>query len=118
MKPLPSYWTFDRFIRELDNDMLKKLMQSQVLKLSEMGIIDTSFIALDSTPVNANTCQNNPKSFAKNKFSRIISLSPTRTANLVFTLPQISIMSVILNTIGVTKIMRRLTALQAYRSLR
>ena len=60
MKPLPSYWTFDRFIRELDNDMLKKLMQSQVLKLSEMGIIDTSFIALDSTPVNANTCQNNP----------------------------------------------------------
>ena len=70
MKPLPSYWTFDRFIRELDNDMLKKLMQSQVLKLSEMGIVDTSFIALDSTPVNANTCQNNPKSFAKNKFSK------------------------------------------------
>jgi len=70
MKPLPSYWTFDRFIRELNNDLLKKLMKSQVLKLSEMGIIDTSFIALDSTPVNANTCQNNPKSFAKNKFSK------------------------------------------------
>lgn len=70
MKPLPSYWTFDRFIRKLDNAFLKKLMQSQVLKLSEMGIIDTSFIALDSTPVNANTRQNNPKSFAKNKFSK------------------------------------------------
>lgn len=70
MKPLPSYWTFDRFIRELNNDLLKKLMKSQVLKLSEMGIIDTSFIALDSTPVNANTRQNNPKSFAKNKFSK------------------------------------------------
>lgn len=50
MKPLPSYWTFDRFIRKLDNVFLKKLMQSQVLKLFEKGIIDTSFIALDSIP--------------------------------------------------------------------
>lgn len=70
MKPLPSYWTLDRFIRKLDNKLLKKLMQSHVLELSEMGIIDTSFIALDSTPINANTCQNNPKSFVKNKFSK------------------------------------------------
>ena len=70
MKPLPSYRTVDRFILELNNDLLKKLMKSQVLKLSKMGIIDTSFIALDSTPVSANTRQNNPKSFAKNKFSK------------------------------------------------
>lgn len=70
MKPLPSYWTFDRFIRNFDNEFLKKLMQSQVLKLSEMGIIDTSFIALDATPISANTHQNNPKSFAKNKFAK------------------------------------------------
>jgi len=69
-KPLPSYWTYDNFILDLDNKLLKKLMQSQVLKLSEMGIIDTSFIALDSTPVSANTHQNNPKSFAKNKFAK------------------------------------------------
>ena len=59
MKPLPSYWTFDRFINKLDNALLKKLMQSQVLKLSKIGIIDTSFIALDSTPISANTHQNN-----------------------------------------------------------
>lgn len=70
MRSLPSYWTFDRFIRTFDNQLLKKLMQSQVLKLVEMGIIDTSFIALDSTPINANTHQNNPKSFAKNKFAK------------------------------------------------
>ena len=70
MKPLPSYWTFDRFIRKLDNALLKKLMRSQVLNLSEMGIIGTSFIALDSTPISANTKQNNPKSFAKNKFAK------------------------------------------------
>lgn len=104
MKPLPSYWTFDRFIRNLDNALLKKLMQSQVLKLSKMGIIDTSFIALDSTPISANTKQNNPKSFAKNKFAKAISLSLTKTAVWVFIPLQISITSVILNTIGVTRI--------------
>ncbi len=69
-KPLPSYWTFDRFISNTDNHLLKNLMRSQVLKLEAMGIVDTSFIALDSTPVNANTKLNNPKSFAKNKFSK------------------------------------------------
>ena len=104
MKPLPSYWTFDRFIRNLDNALLKKLMQSQVLKLSKMGIIDTSFIALDSTPISANTKQNNPKSFAKNKFAKAISLSLTKTAVWMFIPLQISITSVILNTIGVTRI--------------
>lgn len=70
MKPLPSYWTLNRFIRNLNNSLLQKLMQSQVLKLSELGIIDTSFIGLDSTPISANTSHNNPKSFKMNKFSK------------------------------------------------
>ena len=33
-------------------------------------MVDASFIGLDSTPVMANTKQNNPKSFAKSKFSK------------------------------------------------
>jgi len=69
-RKLPSYWTFDRFIRTSDNDILKMLMQSQVLKLVELGIVDASFIGLDSTPVNANASANNPKSFKSNKFSK------------------------------------------------
>lgn len=68
MKPLPSYWTLDRFINSLDNDLLQNLMHSKVKKLYELGVIDTSFIALDSTPIMANTSQNNPKSFKKDKF--------------------------------------------------
>ena len=32
--------------------------------------MDASFIAIDSTPIAANTAQNNPKSFAKNKFAK------------------------------------------------
>ncbi len=70
LKKLPSYWTFDRFIRNLENRILKDIMQNQVLKLCSLGIIDTSFIALDATPVSANTCHNNPKSFLKKRFSK------------------------------------------------
>jgi len=70
MKPLPSYWTFDRFILNMDNRVLKDVMQKQVLRLAELGIIDTSFIGLDSKPVAANTAQNNPKSFRKDKFKK------------------------------------------------
>jgi len=69
-KPLPSYWVFERFIKNLDNKELKLLMQSEVLRLYELGIIDASFISLDSTPIFANTMNNNPKSFASNKFSK------------------------------------------------
>ena len=49
-KPLPSYWTFNRYIRKLDNNMLKETMKGQVLELAEMKLIDTSFIGLDATP--------------------------------------------------------------------
>lgn len=70
MKPLPSYWTLDRFINSFDNSLLENLMQSQVKKLFEEGVLDTSFIALDSTPISANTSQNNPKSFSADKFKK------------------------------------------------
>lgn len=66
--PLPSYWTFDRFLKDFDHSILSYIMQSQVLSLAADGIIDTSFIGLDSTSVSANTSQNNPKSFLSNKF--------------------------------------------------
>ena len=70
MKPLPSYWTYDRCLRQLNNGALKSIMANLVRKLYELGIVDASVIGLDSTPVMANTKQNNPKSFAKNKFSK------------------------------------------------
>ena len=69
MEPLPSYWTYDRFLKKMDNAALKEIMAAQVKKLYEMGIVDASFIGLDSTPVAANTKQNNPKSFTKDKFN-------------------------------------------------
>lgn len=68
-RPLPSYWTLGRFLRTLNNDVLKQTMRTQVLELVGLGIIDTSFIGLDATPVKANTRQNNPKSFQWDKFN-------------------------------------------------
>ena len=70
MEPLPSYWTYDRFLRQLDNGALKAVMTGLVRQLYELGIVDASFVGLDSTPIMANTKQNNPKSFAKSKFSK------------------------------------------------
>ena len=70
MKPLPSYWTYDRFLRQLNNGALKSIMANLVRKLYELGVVDASFVGLDSTPIMANTKQNNPKSFAKSKFSK------------------------------------------------
>ena len=69
-KELPSYSKFTRFIREFDNALLQSVMQSQVLQAVDLALIDSSFIALDATPVKANVSNNNPKSFRKNKFSK------------------------------------------------
>ena len=68
-RPLPSYWTFDRFLINFDHSILSDIMKAQVLSLADKGIIDSSFIGLDSTPIEANTSQNNPKSFISNKFN-------------------------------------------------
>jgi len=67
-KPLPSYWTFRRYVRNVANKVLKEIMKNQVLQLVEMKLIDGSFIGLDATPNAANTKLNNPKSFIPNKF--------------------------------------------------
>ena len=48
MKPLPSYWTYDRCLRQLNNGALKSIMANLVRKLYELGIVDASFIGLDS----------------------------------------------------------------------
>ena len=69
-KPLPSYASFTRFIRNFDNDILQSVMQESVLKAISMGLVDSSFIALDSTTIKANVCNNNPKAFMANKFSK------------------------------------------------
>ena len=70
LKPLPSYRTFQRFIKNIENPCLKEIMKDQVNTLKKLGFIDNNFISVDATPVKANTKLNNPKCFASNKFSK------------------------------------------------
>lgn len=87
MKPLPSYWTYDRFLKKLDNGELKNIM-AQKVKNHELGIVDASFIGLDSTPLRqtqSRTIQN--------------------PALWVFILHPTSIMSDVMRSTGVTKTM-------------
>ena len=66
---VPSYSVLQRFIKNCDHVILEKLMQNQVLKCDELGLISTKNIAEDSTQIYANTCHNNAKTFMSNKFS-------------------------------------------------
>lgn len=105
MEPLPSYWTYDRFLRKLNNTELKSIMADLVRQLYELGIVDASFIGLDSTPVMANTRQNNPKSFVKDKFSKSRIRNVTRTAPWVSIPPLTSTMNADMSFTGDTKAM-------------
>jgi transposase len=69
-KKLPSYWTYRRFIKDTAHQWFSDVMQAQVKELAALGLIDGSFISLDSTSVEANTSKNNSKSFDKNRFDK------------------------------------------------
>lgn len=116
MEPLPSYWTYDRFLRQLDNGALKAVMTGLVRQLYELGIVDASFIGLDSTPVMANTKQNNPKSFAKASSPRKTTRKATRTAPWASTRPPTSTMSGGMSSTGAIKVMYWWTASPGCRS--
>lgn len=56
--PLPSYWTFDDFLKNFDNRILSDIMKSQVQFLAKK-VVDASFIGLDSTLISAITSHSN-----------------------------------------------------------
>lgn len=104
-RPLPSYWTFDRFLKNFDNKVLSEIMKTQVLFLSKEGIVDTSFIGLDST-LSLQILHR----IIRNLFSQI-SLNPEinqgqiRIVNSASTLHPIKRTRKNMNSIGAIKIM-------------
>ena len=48
--PLPSYWTFDRFLINFDNDILSDIMQSQVRFLLHLMYLRLFTIIYQPTP--------------------------------------------------------------------
>ena len=69
-KPLPSYSVYQRYIKNLDNNLIKEVMNNHISKLMKLGIINTNYTSIDSTPIFANTKYNNPKCFSKSKFKK------------------------------------------------
>ena len=45
-------------------------MNNHISKLMKLGIINTNYTSIDSTPIFANTKYNNPKCFSKSKFKK------------------------------------------------
>ena len=110
MEPLPSYWTYDRFLKKMDNAALKEIMAAQVKKLYEMGIVDASFIGLDSTPV---TTQN---PLQRTSSPRKTTQKATQTVPSASTRPPTSTMSGGMSSTGGTRAMCWWTASPACRS--
>ena len=92
-------------------------MKKQVLLLSQKGIIDTSFIGLDSTPIAANTSQNNPKSFLSNKFSKPNQPDCDKDCKLGVHTASNQTNEKSLNSSGATKTMSSLTVSQVFLSM-
>lgn len=67
---LPSYSVFQRYIKNVDNNLLTHIMNELVKISIKLGFVKTENIAIDSTPIFANTKYNNPKCFSKHKFSK------------------------------------------------
>lgn len=89
-------------------------MKSQVLYLSKQGIIDTSFIGLDSTPIAANSSQNNPKSFLSNKFKPDNQPNADADCKLGVHTASNQTNEKNMSSTGVTKIMYSLTVFQVF----
>ena len=113
-RPLPSYWTFDRFLKNFDNDFLSDIMKSQVLLLAEKGIVDTSFIGLDSTQSLLTLPKIIRNPLYQKSSSRIISHLPILTVNLVCIPLPIKPMRKNTNSIGATKTMSLWTVFQGF----
>ena len=88
MKPLPSYWTYARFLRQVNNSELKEIMAALVRKLYDEGIVDASFIGLDSTPDTIIRSH-----LQRTSFQRRILRNVTATVRWAFIPLQISIMN-------------------------
>lgn len=80
-------------------------MTDLVRQLYELGVVGASFIGLDSTPVMANTKQNNPKSFVKTSFPKNITRKVIRIVLWEFIPLSTSTTSDAMSSTGVTRAM-------------
>jgi len=67
---IPGKDVFYDFLRDTPLSEFESVMISNTYEMKKLELVDFDNLIEDSTPVFANTKQNNPKSFVKNKFSK------------------------------------------------
>ncbi|MDR0301138.1 MAG: transposase [Treponema sp.] len=67
---IPGKYAFYDFPRYTPQSELDSVLASNTLNMLGLGLVDLQELIVDSTPIFANTKLNNPKSFAKNRFSK------------------------------------------------
>lgn len=67
---IPDKDVFYRFLKELPPSEVDGVIASHTEKMLTLKLVDFEYLIEDSTPIFANTKQNNPKSFVKNKFAK------------------------------------------------
>ena len=112
--PLPSYWTFDRFLKQFDNDMLSSVMKSQVIYLSKQGIL-IPLLLVRTQPQLLQTLHRIIRNlFYPTNLSLITSPKQMPIVNLVYILLLTKQMRKSMNSIGGIKIMFLLTVFQVF----
>lgn len=94
MKPLPSYWTYARFLRQVNNSELKEIMAALVRKLYDEGIVDASLYRTGfhhRSPPTPDTIIRSH--LQRTSFQRRILRNVTATVRWAFIPLQISIMN-------------------------
>lgn len=67
---LPDPSVFYRFLKQTNNNSIKKLLTKTAQKLIDKDIISINHFIIDSKPVKANTRENNPKNPYRNNYNK------------------------------------------------
>jgi len=79
---IPGKDTFYDFLRCTPQSNFDTVMVANTLEMFDLGLVDFKNLIVDSMPIFANTKLNNPKSFAKNRFSRSKHVAADSTCKL------------------------------------
>jgi len=70
LEDIPSRHRYEEFLHSIPNEILQKVLRTQVRTLITSGTITGKFLSIDATPVIANVKENNPKVFVEGKFNK------------------------------------------------
>lgn len=70
LESIPSRHRYEEFLHNIPNEILQKVLRTQIKTLVSSGTITGKFLSIDATPIIANVKENNPKVFVGGKFNK------------------------------------------------